>query len=386
MKFIFVNILMGMYRGGGENYDLNLSRELAARGHEVEFYCLCPIFGTLAQPFPNFCTVHPLRAPWLYLWTQRLHGMPVIGKIRGLRGFFRVVGQLAFEIRVLLCLWKRRREPFIVHICGLGFLSMLATKVLGNRVFLRMPGPTSLSIHQFFLRHTYQVIANGDAFKSIERLASDINLARIEVGVDHLFFQRTTHRVEARKKLGLPLDKTLALFVGRLIPLKNVDMLIRAFIRIAKTRVNIDLVLVGAGPELEKLQLAAFNGGLRNRIHFLDEARGDCLLACYSAADIFVLSSVYDNFPNVVLEAMSMELPVIATNVGGIPSQISDGQTGYLVEKNDDEAVALKLIELALNRKYRLSMGRRARAIVCDQFDWGKTAEGFLVLASETKR
>lgn len=384
MKFIFVNILMGMYRGGGENYDLNLSRELASRGHEVEFYCLRPIFGALAQPFPNFCTVHPLRAPWLYLWTQRLHGIPVIGNIRGLRGFFRVLGQLVFEIRVLLCLWQRRREPFIVHICGLGFLSMLATKVLGNRVFLRMPGPTSLSIHRFFLQHTNQVIANGDAFNCIEHLANDINLARVEVGVDHLFFQRTMHRAEACKKLGLPSDKILALFVGRLIPLKNVDMLIRAFIRIAKTRVNIDLVLVGGGPERGNLERAALNGGVRDRIHFLDEARGDCLIACYSAADIFVLSSVYDNFPNVVLEAMAMALPVIATKVGGIPSQISDGQTGYLVEKNDDDAMAIKLVELALDHKSRLSMGRKARAIVCDQFDWRKTAENFLVLVSET--
>lgn len=385
MKFIFVNILMGMYRGGGENYDLNLSRELAMRGHEVEFYCLRPIFGGLTQRLPDFCTVHPIRAPWLYLWTQRMHGIPVIGRIRGLRGFFRALGQLLFEIRVLFCLWQRRREPFIVHICGLSFLGMLATKMLGNRVFLRMPGPPSFSIHQFFLRHTYQVIANGDAFNCIKRLARDINLVRLEVGVDHLLFQRTAHRVEARKKLGLPSHKILALFVGRLIPLKNLDMLIRAFVRITKTRVNIDLIVVGTGPDREKLEQAAFNGGLKDRIHFLDEAYGDRLLACYTAADLFVLPSVYDNFPNVVLEAMAMELPVIATKVGGIPSQICDGKTGYLVELNDDEAMALKVIEMANKPMLRLALGRKAQAIVSDRFNWGLTAESFLTLASQSK-
>jgi len=384
MKFIFVNIMMGMYRGGGENYDLNLSRKLASKGHEIEFYFLRPLLRGASLKLPEYCTAQPVRAPWLYLWTQRLQGLPLIGRIRGLRGFPRAVGQAFFELHVLFRLWQRRREAFVVHICGLSFLSMLATKLLDNRVFVRFPGPPSFRIHLWCLKHTYAVIANGDAFQCIQRLAPEANLIRLDVGVDRSLFQRTGQRDSARKELGLPKEKLLALFVGRFVPVKNVQMLIRTMVRVATIRADIDLVLVGTGPERAGLEQAVLDQGLQARIHFLNEARGERLRVCYTAADIFVLSSQYDNFPNVVLEAMSMELPVIATKVGGVPSQVYTGQTGYLVEPNDDEDMALQIVAMANKPEIRLALGKRAAAIIRDQYDWGRTADHFIECASNS--
>ncbi|MDH5525519.1 MAG: hypothetical protein OEY01_16235, partial [Desulfobulbaceae bacterium] len=169
MKCVFVNIMMGMYRGGGENFDLNLSRELAAQGHEIEFYYLQPLWGNTLLTLPNYCIPRPVRAPWLYLWTQYLHSLPLIGRLRGLRGLPRTIGQSIFELHTLLLLWRRRHERFVVHICGLSFLSMLATRLLGNRVFVRFPGPPSFGTQLWCIRNTYAVIANGDAFNSIQR-------------------------------------------------------------------------------------------------------------------------------------------------------------------------------------------------------------------------
>ncbi|MDB0048179.1 glycosyltransferase family 4 protein [Burkholderiaceae bacterium] len=381
MKFIFVNILVGMYRGGGENYDLNLTRELASKGHEIEFYFLRPLLRGASLQLPEYCRAQPVRAPWLYLWTQRLHGLPLIGRIRGLRGLPRAVGQAFFELHVLFRLWQRRREDFIVHICGLSFLSMLATKLLGNRVFVRFPGPPSFRVHLWCLKHTYAVIANGDAYNCIQRLAPEANLIRLNVGVDHSLFQRTGRRESARQELGLPKGKLLALSVGRFVPIKNVQMLIRAMVRVATIRSDIDLVLVGTGPERARIERLVLDQGLKARIHFLNEARAERLRACYTAADIFVLSSHYDNFPNVVLEAMSMELPVIATKVGGVPSQVSIGQTGYLVGPNDDEDMAAQIVTMANKPDIRLAFGRLAAAIIRHQYDWGRTADYFIECA-----
>lgn len=383
MKFVFVNILMGMYRGGGENYDLNLSRELAAKGHEIEFYFLRPLSGEARLPLPEYCTAHPVMAPWLYLWTQRLHSLPLIGRIRGLRGLPRAVGQGIFELHVLFRLWQRRREVFIVHICGLSFLSMLTTKLLGNRVFVRFPGPPSFHTQLWCIRSTYAVIANGDAFNCIQRQAPDANLIRLDVGIDHSLFQRTGQRDSAREELGLPVKKVLALFVGRLVPIKNVHMLIRAMARVAKIRADMNLILVGTGPDRVGLEQAAFEQGLQSRIHFLGEARDERLRSCYTAADVFVLSSHYDNFPNVVLEAMSMELPVVATRVGGVPSQVLSGRTGYLVDPNDDEGMAAQMVALAAKPEMRLTFGKRAANIARHRYDWAHTADCFIQCASK---
>ncbi len=384
MKFIFVNIMMGMYRGGGENYDLHVSRELAARGHETECYFLRPVFAPSLLPLPGYCIARPVRAPWLYLWTQRLHGLAVIGRLRGLRGLPRWIGQIAFEINVLARLWRRRRESFVVHICGLSFLGMLATTLLGDRVFVRLPGPPSFRMHLWCLRRTYAVIANGDAFDSIQRSAPEANLIRLEVGIDHSVFRRGASREAARAELGLPNGKVLVLFVGRLIPLKNVQMLVRLMHRVAAIRADVDLVVVGTGPDRADLEQAARELDVRARVHFLGEARGDRLCACYTAADMFVLSSHYDNFPNVILEAMAMELPVVATKVGGVPSQVVENETGYLVEPDDDEAMAARVVALAADVDARLALGKRAGALARTRFDWGRTAERFVEHASRS--
>lgn len=378
MKFIFVNIMMGMYRGGGENFDLNLSRELTAQGHEIEFYHLRPLLGKTRFPLPDYCTSHPVRAPWLYLWTQYLQGLPVIGRLRGLRGLPRTIGQAIFELRTLLLLWRRRHESFVVHICGLSFLSMLATRLLGDRVFVRFPGPPSFRTQLWCLKNTYAVIANGDAFNSIQRRAPEANLIRLDVGINHAMFRKTDSIGQAREALGLPKDRVLALFVGRLVPIKNVSMLVRAMGHVAAARHDVDLVLVGDGPERRALEDESEHLGLTGHIHFVGNASGERLRACYTAADLFVLSSRYDNFPNVVLEAMAMELPVVATRVGGVTAQVEHGVTGYLVAPDDDRDMARHILVLAAAPEGRKAFGRTGAAIVHARHDWRKTAEKFI--------
>lgn len=384
MKVVFVNIMMGMYRGGGENFDLNLSRQLAAKGHDIECYFLQPVFGPSNLPLPTYCLPRPVRAPWLYLWTQRLHGLPVIGRIRGLRGFPRWLGQAIFELSVLIRLWRRRHESFVVHICGLSSLSMLATRVLGSRVFLRLPGPPSFRLHLWCIRKTHGVIANGDAFERVRRLVPGANLLLLDVGVDHALFQRTAERPDAKEALQLSRDKMLTLYVGRLIALKNVQMLIAAMRRVAAKCADVDLAIVGTGPDRSALEQAVAEAKLQGRVHFLGEARGERLRTCYTAADLFVLSSHYDNCPNVVLEAMAMELPVVATRVGGVPSQVVEGQTGYLVEPDDAAGMAARILDLAREPETRVALGKEAGVVARRRYDWTRTAEQFTQFASRT--
>ena len=385
VKIIFVNIMMGMYRGGGENFDLNLSRELAKNGHDIEIYHLLPLFKKTQLKLPEYCTSLPVKAPWMYQWTQYLHLLPVIGRIRGLRGFPRAIGQLIFELHTFLSLWHRRREDFVVHICGLGLLGMLATKVLGNRVYVRFPGPPSFRIHYWFIKNTYRIIANGHAYETIRQHIPANKLLRLEVGINYNIFTKTYTTEQARNKLHLPNDKTLLLFVGRFVKIKNVTMLLRVLARMTKVNSDVALVLVGDGPEQISLMNQAKQLGIENHLYFVGSAKGEELSLYYSAADIFVISSYYDNFPNVVLEAMSMELPVVATRVGGIPSQIEEDTTGFLINPKDDFEMSQCILKLLSDPEKISTMSKAAALAVRNKYDWQRTAKLFLKHAQNIK-
>jgi glycosyltransferase involved in cell wall biosynthesis len=101
------------------------------------------------------------------------------------------------------------------------------------------------------------------------------------------------------------------------------------------------------------------------------------------AADVYVCPSLEDNLPNTVMEAMACGLPVIATNVGGIPDMVEDGVNGYLVEPNDPAALAEALRRLLGNRGKLQEMGRRSRAICESRFGNGIQARAYSTLFGE---
>ena len=382
MKYIFVNILMGMYRGGGENYDLNMSQELVNQGHDVELYYLEPMLVKQALTIPQFLKSHRVKAPWLYQWTQRLQLIPGIGKIRGVRGAPRAFGQIIFELRTFTKLWNRRKEEFVVHICGLSLLGYLASTLLRKKVYVRYPGPPSFKLHYWYMNRTYGIIANGDAYYQIERRQPKTNLLELNVGIHNSFFHYSKSKHQARKFLKLSENKIYLLFVGRLVKIKNLPLLLQAFNEACKKFNQLELLIVGDGAEYNSLRKLSEKLSIANKVHFTGEAYGTALQTYYKASDIFILSSHYDNFPNVVLEAMAMKLPVIATNVGGVPSQIEHGITGFLVEPDKTEPMAQHIIELARNPNKRASIGKLAAQHVRERHNWTNSAK--LFIASST--
>jgi glycosyltransferase involved in cell wall biosynthesis len=147
--------------------------------------------------------------------------------------------------------------------------------------------------------------------------------------------------------------------VARFTPAKDHEVLLKAFAGIPPGPL---LWLIGDGETREKFEAMAEGLGIRNRVDFLG-VRADVphLLA---NADIFVLSSVSEMFPISILEAMRAELPVIASNVGGVREAIIDGQTGILVPSGSVDALREALLRLLQDAELRTQLGRSAR----DQF------------------
>ena len=153
------------------------------------------------------------------------------------------------------------------------------------------------------------------------------------------------------------LTPTNLVTVGRLVPWKRVDMVIEAIARLE----NSGLIVVGDGPVLKFLQGLARRLGVSDRVYFAGRRSKTETLALMAACDIFVLNSTYEGFPHVVLEAMSLGLPVIATAVGGIPEIVQDGDNGRLIAPTDEGALSGALLKLVFSpwERQRLADGAK---------------------------
>ena len=379
MKFIFVNIMMGMHRGGGENYDLNLSKKLLENNHEVEFLYLKPLFQDLKISIPDIYLNKPVKSPWLYNWSLYVSQIKYIGNLRGLRGIPRAIGQFLFEMQVFYNLFKRRNEKFILHICGLSLLGMLCSKFLKKQVYTRFPGPPIYKLHNFFIKNTYAIVANGDAYKQIKKKIPESNLKYIDVGINFSNFNFNETKKKSKRTLKLSINKKYVLFVGRIVPIKNLSLLVNSVGKVFKEFNDWDLIIIGEGPDERMLRRLSDAHTISSRVHLLGPKTGDILTRYYRSSDIFVLPSLYDNFSNVVLEAMAMKLPVIATNSGGAEYQIKHNQNGYLVRNNNVEDLSEKLRLLMQSPKKRKLFGEQGYNTVNDKFNWDETMKLFLI-------
>jgi len=154
---------------------------------------------------------------------------------------------------------------------------------------------------------------------------------------------------DAKKSLNLPLEKKIILFVGRLAPVKGICYLIRAMPLILRGREAI-LLIIGEGPERSSLQHLVKTLNLQSTVLFLGHIYPKKLALYYNAADTFVLPSLIEGHPVVLLEAMASGLPIVATDVGGNNESVIDGVNGLLVCSRNQHALA-RALNLVLNDK-----------------------------------
>lgn len=165
----------------------------------------------------------------------------------------------------------------------------------------------------------------------------------------------------------------LIIAVGRLIPKKGFADLIRACALLAERGKSFRCEIIGEGPLENELREQIDEPGLANEVTLSGAKPQSQLRQCLATANIFVLPSVVDadggmdNLPTVIMEAMATGLPVVSTNIGGIPEMVIDNQTGFLVEPADPVATA-GAIEMVINdRPLAARLGRsgyeRARAL-----------------------
>jgi len=175
-------------------------------------------------------------------------------------------------------------------------------------------------------------------------LKSGVDAGRCQIihnAIDSTSFRRTLSTAEARKLAGLPASGLLVGAVGRLSDEKGFDSLIRSISRLATTDNEIHLAIAGEGDARAQLQQLIASQPHPQQFHLLGH-RED-IRTLFQAMDIFALSSLREGLPNVLLEAMALKVPVIATRIAGIPTLVHHEQNGLLIEPGDDDSLTSAL-------------------------------------------
>ncbi len=158
--------------------------------------------------------------------------------------------------------------------------------------------------------------------------------------------------------------------VGRLSPEKGLKYLLQAMAVVVREEPQARLLLAGDGPERRALQRLASELGLADRIEFAGEVAHEQVPAILARMDVFAMPSTWEGFGVAALEAEAMELPVVASNVHGIPDVVEDGVSGTLVPPKDVGALSGALLRLLRDGEERRRMGLAARELVASRYSW----------------
>lgn len=165
-------------------------------------------------------------------------------------------------------------------------------------------------------------------------------------------------RSEARARLGLDPDTFIIVGLGRLVPIKGFDLLVQSLPSVMGQIPSARLLLVGDGAERVRLDAIASSHGVAERLQMTGAP--DDVTSYLAAADVVAVPSRNEGMGRVLVEAMALGLPVVATAVGGIPDVVTDGECGRLVEPEAPEALAAALIELGRDPALRRKLGEAA--------------------------
>jgi glycosyltransferase involved in cell wall biosynthesis len=186
--------------------------------------------------------------------------------------------------------------------------------------------------------------------------------------IDTREFSRRAGGAAAKARLGVAPGRLLIGAVGRLSPEKGFDLLIGATARLLRSGLDVELVIGGEGEERAPLEALIARLGLGGRARLLGYQSDPRSL--YEALDAYALSSTREGLPNVVLEAMAMGAPVVATRIAGVPRVLRDGDNGLLIEPGSEEQLTAALGRLLRDGRLRGTLSQAGRRTVETDFSF----------------
>jgi phosphatidyl-myo-inositol dimannoside synthase len=356
-------------RGGIQTYALELAKRLATR---------CQAFAVIA---PKADGMEAVDAGFDFPVFRRgtsdtlvAAAAPVLGELCVRRGFD----------RSLHAQWST--VPAALALRQLGRLRQVAVAAHGRELLLA-PWRASLlaqrgydSVRRRALCAADRVLAGSEYTASLARElgVAEERLRVTRYGTDPARF-RPLDATPLRERLGLRARPVLVT-IARLVERKGIDSVLRALPGVRRAVSDVAYVVVGDGPERERLAALARELGVDDAVRFVGGVSDDELPLWYSLADVFVMPSRsvppdVEGFGIVFLEAGACERPVVAARSGGVPDAVADGISGLLVTPGETDELSDKLSELLLDPQRAAELGRRGRERVLGELNWDSVTE-----------
>ena len=319
---IIINLFPPKWLAGTEIATYSLAKHLVRRGHEIH------VITSHDDGLPNFDKengfyIHRIAWPKIRIIGVLLFWLQIFLKIRTIKPDIVQAQDLSMGIPAVL-VKLIIKKPFIIW--GRG------DDVYRPGTFIRMTTG-------FILQKADGIIAlTTDMQKKLKQFTPrKISIIPNGIELDGIINNIPIKNESINQKI---------IYVGRLEPVKGVEYLIMAMKLIHNEMPSVQLVLVGDGNERDRLETLSSELDIYKSVEFVGKIPHEDVQAYLQDADVFVLPSLSEGFPNVLLEAMACGLPIVATRIGGIPDIIEDGIHGYLVESKNFYELATKIMDI----------------------------------------
>lgn len=367
MNILIITPIFPPQIGGPATYTVEISRRLMEKGHRVRVVTFADsksqVNGLEVLPVRlNYKILGPIfrQASLFFTILSASRGMdllyaqdPVVVGLGALRAgkllrkpvAVKFVGDVAWENAVNRGETGKLLEDFLEHPDGGWYVKSIK------------------NLQGFVLRSADRVITPSQYLKKI--LITYYNVPEDNIRVVY-------NSVEAyplgkkRAKSGEP----ALIMVGRLVPWKRVDEVIRLVPELVQKYPRLKLMVVGSGPEEERLKMLCQEMKVEKHVVFTGRVSREDALELMAGSDLLVLNSVYEGLPHIVLDAMACRTPVVATNISGTNEVLENGKTGLLVSPGSAEELKDKIIRLLENDELRSRIIESAYQEVRERFTW----------------
>lgn len=389
---------LGGTDAGGQNvYVAELAKYLSRLGYAIDVFTRREDASTkeVVEWLPNVRVIHPKAGPVAVLPKEEL--LPHMQEFRKNMMKFMDEEDLAYDLvhanffmsaLVAMELKEVMDLPYVVTYHALGKVRRLHQKEADKFPVER------LAIEEETAARAAKVIAECPQDK--EDLCTLYNVDESKLTVVPCGFCPSEfypiNQAIARSFLGLNQEEKIVLQLGRMVPRKGVDNVIKALALMRDAVPNVRLLIVGGEssdadplkcPEIGRLQNIAKELGVAASVSFVGRKDRSLLKYYYSAADVFVTTPWYEPFGITPLEAMACGTPVIGADVGGIKHSVADGETGYLVPPKAPGTLAERLTYLLSQPSLIKTMQATALKRVHGLFTWAKVAEAVATVYDE---
>lgn len=348
--------------GGSGVLATELGQELARRGHSVHFI-------TYAQPmrldrFQDNIYYHEVETPSYPLLEFNLYTLALAGKILDVAKY-----EQLDVVHVHYAIPHAISAHLAKEIAATTNPFALVTTLHGTDITLVGMEPTFQPLVKYSLEKSDAVTAVSGFLqeKTRQGFGADLNIQSIPNFVDTALYTRSApDSLERRLRCD---DEWILMHVSNFRPVKRVQDCIRILAEVRK-KLPARLIFVGDGPERSEAERLTRELGVEEHVTFL--GKQSALPEILSVADIFLLPSQQESFGLSALEAMSCSVPVVATNIGGIPEVVKHDETGFIAELGDVQRMAKYCVELLSNPKKLAAFRANARRRAVELFDIAK--------------